>query len=181
LGGDIKKEGVSMKAIKFNRMLATTVAGLMFASASIAFAADEAGTVLGIKGDVVAKSGDASRTLLKDDPIYVGDTLVTGDNSYIVITFIDGAKASVRPNSELEIARYSQSESDNGALINLVKGGLRAVTGAIAHKDPESYKVKTPVATLGVRGTEYYLRICEEDCVDEQKLYVQNMVEQNAF
>jgi hypothetical protein len=66
-------------------------------------------------------------------------------------------------------------------LLDLVKGGMRAVTGAIAQRRPEAYKVRTPVATLGVRGTEYYLRICEQDCADEQRLYVQNMVEQDAM
>ena len=87
----------------------------------------------------------------------------------------------MRPDSTLEINRYAHTDSDNGALLSLVKGGLRAVTGAIAKREPESYKVKTPVATLGVRGTEYYLRICEQDCAEEQQLYVQNMVEQESF
>lgn len=156
-------------------------AALLFAFSLAASAAEQAGSVLGVKGEVTARTADASRSLLKNDAVYVGETLTTGENSYVVIEFVDGAKASVRPNSELAIEHYSQAEADNGALISLVKGGLRAVTGAIAQKEPESYKVRTPVATLGVRGTEYYLRICEDDCAEEQKLYVQNMVEQNSF
>jgi hypothetical protein len=145
-------------------------------------AAEQAGSVLGIKGEVTARGGEGGeRVLLKEDPVFVGETLTTGPNAYLVIAFSDGAKATIRPNSQLEIEQYNTSETDAGALLNLVKGGLRAVTGAIAQRQPEAYRVKTPVATLGVRGTEYYLRICEQDCADEQRLYVQNMVEQDAL
>lgn len=155
--------------------------GILSSSPHRADAADEAGFVLGIKGDVVAQLDGTQRFLLKDDPVFVGETLTTSANSYVVITFIDGAKATMRPNSEMQVKHYSVDESDSGALISLVKGGLRAVTGAIAQSKPEAYRVETPVATLGVRGTEYYLRICEQDCADEQKLYVQNMVEQESY
>ena len=145
------------------------------------WAADPAGTVFGIKGDVRARTDSGDRILLKGDSVFVGETLLTGANSYVVVSFIDGAKATMRPDSELAIERYASSEADNGALLGLVKGGLRAVTGAIAQRDPDSYQVKTPVATLGVRGPEYYLRICEQDCADEQRMYLQNMVEQETF
>lgn len=164
------------------RLIVAALAGLAVVLVPVqVFAAEQAGSVLGIKGDVVARGDGGDRVLLKDDPVFVGETLVTSANSYLVITFIDGAKATVRPDSELEIDRYAAGEDDSGALISLVKGGLRAVTGAIAQRNPDSYRVKTPVATLGVRGTEYYLRICEQDCAEEQRLYVQNMVEQESF
>ncbi len=141
--------------------------------------ADEAGKVLGIKGEVVAIGDAGERVLLKDDAVFEGETVSTGANSYVIIDFIDGAKATVRPNSRITIESYRLGGAENGALLDLVKGGLRAVTGEIAQRQPESYKVKTPVATLGVRGTEYYLRICEQDCADEQAVYVQNMFEQD--
>lgn len=158
-----------------------SAAALLAAVSAPSIAAEQAGSVLGIKGEVKASGAGGERVLLKDDPVFVGETLETGANSYLVITFVDGAKATVRPNSSLEIERYSAAETNGGALISLVKGGLRAVTGAIAARDPDSYRVKTPAATLGVRGTEYYLRICEQDCAAEQALYVQNMVEQESF
>lgn len=166
-----------MKQILTVVLAVTLCAGALVPSV----AAEQAGSVLGIKGEVTATGAGGARVLLKDDPVFVGESLETGANSYLVIAFVDGAKATVRPNSSLEIERYSAAEADGGALISLVKGGLRAVTGAIAARDPDSYRVKTPAATLGVRGTEYYLRICEQDCAAEQALYVQNMVEQEQF
>jgi hypothetical protein len=165
----------------FSVALLFSVLVAMAAPLTPAWAADLAGTVFGIKGDVRARTDSGDRILLKGDSIFVGETLLTGANSYLVVSFIDGAKATMRPDSELAIERYASGEGDNGALLGLVKGGLRAVTGAIAQRDPDSYQVRTPVATLGVRGTEYYLRICEQDCAAEQRMYVQNMVEQETF
>src|SRR5690606_25654721 len=85
-------------------------AALLFAFSLAASAAEQAGSVLGVKGEVTARTADASRSLLKNDAVYVGETLTTGENSYVVIEFVDGAKASVRPNSELAIEHYSQAE-----------------------------------------------------------------------
>jgi len=135
-------------------------------------AAETAGTVVAFKGDVQAVgAGGAGRELGKSDVVSVGDTVLTGAGGYVVIEFVDGAKATLRPDSELKIDRYAYGTGSDGAVMNLVKGGLRAITGSIAHERPESYKVKTSVATLGVRGTEFALRICEQDCSEEAQRF----------
>ncbi|MGA8259457.1 MAG: FecR domain-containing protein [Arenicellales bacterium] len=139
---------------------------------STAHAATDAGSVLAFKGDVSALSpSGSSRVLQKNDKVYVGETLRTGAGAYLVIQFVDGAKATVRPDSELKVDSYTYGTDKDGAVMDLVKGGLRAITGSIAKENPESYKVKTNVATLGVRGTEFALRICKEDCAMEAKRY----------
>lgn len=131
-----------------------------------------AGVVVAFKGAVSASDpSGASRELRKEDIVRVGDTVHTGPGGYVVIEFVDGAKATVRPDSQLKIDRYAYGTSDDGAVVNLIKGGLRAITGGIAKEQPESYKVKTNVATLGVRGTEFSLRICEADCSAEAKRF----------
>ncbi|MGA8261562.1 MAG: FecR domain-containing protein [Arenicellales bacterium] len=146
------------------------LAGALWLSA--AQAAVKAGTVIAIKGDAnVLDTSGASHELKKGDPVGVGETVRTGAGSYVVIDFIDGAKGTVRPDSELKVDKYAYGTGSDGAVISLVKGGLRAITGDIAHKNPESYKVKTNVATLGVRGTEFALRLCETDCSKEAKRY----------
>lgn len=139
---------------------------------STAHAAQTAGTVIAFKGDVsAADSSGASRTLKKSDEVNVGDTIRTGPGGYVVVEFVDGARATVRPNSELKVASYAYGTDSDGAVMDLVKGGLRAITGSIAKENPQSYKVKTNVATLGVRGTEFALRICGEDCGREASRY----------
>jgi hypothetical protein len=135
-------------------------------------AAETAGTVVAYKGQVEAIDADgASREIRKNDTVNVGDTVRTGAGGYVVVEFVDGAKATVRPDSELTIDRYAYGTGDDGAVMNLVKGGLRAITGGIAQDQPEAYKVRTNVATLGVRGTEFALRICEQDCTEEARRF----------
>lgn len=150
--------------------VAVLAAGVLWLGA--AQAAETAGTVVAFKGQVEAIDTDgAGRDLRKSDAVNVGDTVKTGTGGYVVIEFIDGAKATVRPNSELKIDQYAYGTGNDGAVMSLLKGGLRAITGSIAHDQPESYKVKTNVATLGVRGTEFALRICEQDCSEEAQRF----------
>lgn len=161
-----------MKITKFLNLRSFTVAAACFLWLGVAQAADTAGTVVAFKGQVEAiGAAGAARELRKDDAVNVGETIRTGAGGYVVIEFIDGAKATVRPNSELTVDRYAYGTDDDGAVMNLVKGGLRAITGSIAENRPESYKVKTNVATLGVRGTEFALRICEQDCSEEAQRF----------
>lgn len=130
-------------------------------SAAVSLPEGSAGIVIAHKGEISATGASgASRAIKKNDVVQVGDTIRTGPGAYIVIEFIDGAKATVRPDSELSIDRYAYKTGNDGAVVNLIKGGLRAITGSIAHEQPESYKVKTNVATLGVRGTEFSLYVC---------------------
>jgi hypothetical protein len=51
------------------------------------------------------------------------------------------------------------------AFFRLLKGGFRAVSGAIGSADPAEYRVNTPVATIGIRGTDYWVVLCDAACV----------------
>lgn len=155
----------SKKTVLFSWISGLLACGLCLSTAQ---AATTAGTVAAFKGEVQAVSASGTeRPLRSAAAVYVGDTIRTGPGSYVVVEFVDGARTSVRPNSELRIDRYAYGTGEDGALMSLIKGGLRTITGGIAHQRPESYKVKTAVATLGVRGTEFELRLCAQDCSAE--------------
>ena len=83
---------------------------------------------------------------------------------------LSGAKVTVRPDSTLIIEQYLYAGGeDDEATLNLVSGGLRVITGAMAKSNPENYKVKTPVALMGVRGTEFSIMLCgDEICAEDQ-------------
>ena len=131
------------------------------------WAAEAAGEALLTKGAVeVEASGGAVRELKKGGEVFEGDTIRTPEKSYTVIRFSDGGKVTVRPGTVLVIDEYAYGGDNDGAALKLVKGGLRALTGAIAKQNPDAYRVNTPVATLGVRGTEFDVRLCEQDCGD---------------
>ena len=141
----------------------------MFVSA--ANAADESsGMVVASRGEVSALANGSSRELKQGDFIYVNDEIQTGARSFAVLQFTDGAKVTVRPDSKLVIETYLYTGDDSDeATLSLVSGGLRVITGAMAKTHPENYKVRTPVALMGVRGTEFSIQLCGDQlCAEDQ-------------
>src|SRR5690606_26622616 len=59
-----------------------------------------------------------------------------------------------------------EAEPEDNAFFRLLKGGFRAVTGLIGKNDRERFRVRTPVATIGIRGTDFEARLCDGDCFD---------------
>lgn len=88
------------------------------------------------------------------------DTVVTGADSSVGITFVDNSLLSAGPNSTLVIERYVfDSTTHAGAFdARLSRGTLAVVSGKIAKQSPDAMTVKTPAAILGVRGTEFVVR-----------------------
>jgi hypothetical protein len=120
-------------------------------------------TVLAQIAQVVAIRGvvTATQELKQGDLVEVGQTVVTAQRAFVVLQFKDGARVTVRPNSTMIIEEYSYLEGEDAVELNLVQGGMRVITGAIAKSDPEAYKVRTPVALMGVRGTEFSVQLLD--------------------
>lgn len=99
-------------------------------------------------------------------PVQVGtrileaDVLVTGTGASLGIVFRDNSLLSMGPNTVLVIDRFVfDPTSHQGAFeSSLQRGTLAAVSGKIAKQTPDAMKVRTPVAILGVRGTEFVVR-----------------------
>jgi len=139
-----------------------------------ALAADESvGQVVLSRGAVSAvRANDSARLLGKGSEVFNGDRVTTAKKSFAVIEFVDDAKVTIRPSSELLIEAYSFADSgQDSSTLNLVKGGLRAITGRIGANNPDAYTVRTPLSVLGIRGTEYDARLCEQDCGEEEQKY----------
>ena len=93
---------------------------------------------------------------------------------------IDGARIALQPNSELVVAEYQLpkdqvkvktqvKKASGSSTLNLLKGGFRTITGSIGNQtNKDAYKVNTPVATIGIRGTDYSLMYCTFDCKNNQ-------------
>jgi hypothetical protein len=137
-------------------------------AAAHAIAADSTGMVVASRGEVIATANGGSRSLKQGDLIYVHDEIITSNRSFAVLQFVDGAKVTVRPDSVLFIEDYLYNgNDDDAATLSLVSGGLRVITGAMAKTHPENYKVRTPVALMGVRGTEFAVFLCGDTVCDE--------------
>ncbi|WP_229474245.1 FecR family protein [Pseudoduganella lurida] len=122
-------------------------------------AAPVAGVVVQLSGPLLAKrAGGAIRILALKSEVENGDTLVTEKNTYAMVKFIDNSEITLRPASTFTIENFSfdtgRQEGDQ-ARFNLVKGGLRSITGLLGRRSKEKFELKTPAATIGIRGTTF--------------------------
>ena len=146
------------------------VALLALATAIPAFAEDSTALLVASRGDVFAELEAARRALAQGDSVEEEERIITGEKSFAVLQFVDGAKVTVRPNSVLDIKEYRYSGGDeNAATLSLVQGGLRIITGAMAKSEPEAFKVETPVALMGVRGTEFSIVLCDDGSICQEE------------
>ncbi len=153
-----------------SRVLSILFLMAVMAVSTAAVAEDSAGMVIASRGIVIALANGDSRELKQGGFVYVKDEILTSARSFVVLQFTDGAKVTVRPNSNLIIEAYLYAGNDSDeATLNLISGGLRIITGAMAKTNPEKYKVRTPVALMGVRGTEFSIMLCgDEMCAEDQ-------------
>jgi hypothetical protein len=155
------------------------------AAPAAAPAATAAGTATLVTGHVSAATPSGEiRDLTRGSPVYEGEVVITGGSSMVNIEFSDGGRVLLRPETRFQIERYqyagaatqpaagqtqatqAQPARQESAFFRLLKGGFRAVSGLIGHTRREDYAVQTPVATIGIRGTDYEVRICQADCGD---------------
>ena len=116
-------------------------------------------------GTVTFKTGDATIThadktviqATKNAELNAGDTIETKDGR-LQLALIDGGKVSLQPNTIYKINKYEFTGKEDGseyAFTELIKGGLRTVSGLVGHKNRDRYQLKTTAATIGIRGTEF--------------------------
>ncbi len=148
---------ISMKN-PFHRYGILSAFVLALASAALVVNANTqpAGVVLLANGQASAQqASDAARTLSRRSDIYVGDRITTGNESQLQMRMKDGAMIALGANAEFEVKAYSQAakgDKKDEAVLSLVKGGLRTISGQIAKS---TYSMNTPTATLGIRGTVF--------------------------
>ena len=132
-------------------------------------------------GNVTAVAPDGrSRPLSKGSEIDVGETVAT-QQGRAQLRFSDGAYMSLQPQTEFKVEEFKYSgkgkpDEGDSIVMNLLKGGLRTITGLIGRANRDGYRLRTDVATIGIRGTEYsvkYTNSIEVFCADGSIL-VQN-------
>ena len=160
-----------MKLTKQSRLLGFTV----FIGISLVnlVHAEPSGTVILAKGLVTATGANKTdRTLAKGESVEEGDVINTASKSFAVIRMIDDTKLTLKPNTTIAIGNFNLAKGEEEACINLIKGGLRTITGLIAKRNPEAFQVDTPIASIGIRGTDFITRICAgEECLQDEQSY----------
>ena len=154
------------------RRPALLLIGLLFASTgtavNVAHAAGVAGQVTHLSGVLVAKRADGSSKLFSvKSEILEGDTLTTEQETYARIKFTDGSEVVLRPGSQLKISSFSFSQDQpatDNVILDMLRGGMRSVTGLIGKRSRDKVLVNAPNATVGIRGTHFGALICQSDC-----------------
>jgi len=132
-----------------------------------------------VKGSNAAQQpGSAPRILGKDTEIFQGDNIQTTERSFVIVEFTDGAKITVRPNSNFSIDHYDSQSANKTAQLVLHQGGVNTSTGDIAKAHPENFQIKTPTSTVKPESekAEFTVRICDKDCEDKEKEAAANAV-----
>jgi hypothetical protein len=96
--------------------------------------------------------------------VFEADGLRTGGDGKIGITLNDDTRLSLGPNSELTLERFTYAPADSafGLALKFVKGAATYVSGRIAKLAPDSIKLETPAAIIGVRGTTLAISVLPE-------------------
>lgn len=118
-----------------------------------------AGHVAFVNGQVVlAQQGKPNRSVQTGDPVYVGDHIQTLANSQLHLRMVDNAFLALRPSSQLVINAYQYDKDQPQASkirIDLEQGTSRAVSGKGGQAAKNQYRFNTPLAAIGLRGTDY--------------------------
>lgn len=118
-----------------------------------------AGVFQFVSGDVqVSLAVGGSRPAAKGSPVEVGDTIVSARAGMAQLKMGDGAIIVVQPESRLTVAEFTYAGKEDGTekvRFRLEQGGFRSITGAIGHTNKGNYTIETPIAHIGVRGTDH--------------------------
>lgn len=112
-------------------------------------------------GQVARLRGDASsdgRTLAAGSPVTAGEVLHTGPQARLEVDFIDGTRLTLGENATLAVDSfvYDPAAARGDVLLNLKQGAVLLVTGLVGKLPQRPFKLVSPVATIGIRGTTFW-------------------------
>ena len=121
--------------------------------ASSGYIYDAAGSV------TIAAGRNVPRAAVVNDTVGAGMVIRTGGDGHAVLKFEDGEVVSLQSNSSFLVREYiynPQQVEKSNIVFSMLKGGMRFVTGLIGRSNPQAFRLATPSATIGIRGTEFF-------------------------
>lgn len=116
--------------------------------------------------------GSSARLIAKNERLQRADVLKTGPRSFAIVKLNDGTRMTIRPNSTFSVERFKlKKTSADSTVLRLYSGGMRVISGHINNKKPGSYQLKTDIASLGIYRATFDVRICRDDCEEENRKY----------
>lgn len=116
----------------------------------------DAAEVIASEGQTTLVRGSSFQSPVRRDvPVRAGDRIRTGADGTVQLRFTDGALMSIQPGSDFRIEAYAYDAATQRGFFELLAGSVRAVSGRIGKRDRDDWRLRTPTATLGIRGTEF--------------------------
>jgi len=139
------------------------IALVALALAAGAAYANDVGEIKTVKGAAHVEREGKKVPVVAGMQLRQADTIVTGADGAVGITFLDNSLFSAGPNSVLVINRYRFDTTTHAGEFDasLNKGSLAVVSGKMVKQSPESMRIRTPASIMGVRGTEFVVKVAD--------------------
>jgi hypothetical protein len=125
--------------------------------------ADAIGQIKTLSGDVSIVRNNMKSSAKAGDLLETADTLMTGTDGRVGITFIDNSRFSLGPNSQIALEKFTfnPTTQEGEFLTKIERGTLAVISGYIAHSAQDAMQVQTRTTILGVRGTHFLVQVEE--------------------
>jgi hypothetical protein len=116
------------------------------------------GQVIGAVGNIAIERNGEKLSATNGTLIRVGDVLTTSNGAVMEVRMVSGEEMTLRPNTRFAVDQFKAPKSTDNpgsgrSFYSLLKGAFRAVTHSLGKRDLDSYRINTPVATIGIRGS----------------------------
>lgn len=124
----------------------------VLAVSAAAYGADRIGVTAASQNQVEGVMGGQTTPLRVGSPVYQNQHVRTAPSSTAQILFTDQTSLSVGPSSDVTLDKFifDPSRTSGNVVLSATRGAFRFVSGS---QKPSNYQIRTPVATIGVRGT----------------------------
>lgn len=139
-------------------ILLATLPGICFA---------QAGSVIASNGENhLDRNSRVVKPLRAGTAIQPGDAIVTAPTGRLQIRFVDGALVSMQPNTRFRVDQHRYGGNEEKGFFSLVRGAIRMASGLIGKKQEQDFRLTTPSATIGIRGTHFVVEhtVCDPGC-----------------
>jgi ferric-dicitrate binding protein FerR (iron transport regulator) len=145
-----------------NTVSSLVLAGFFAADGAMAQSASKIGVASAVKNRVEGSIGGGARPLAAGSAVFAREVVRTGEESTAQLLFLDETSLSIGPQSEVTLDRFvfDPNRGAGNVVLNATRGAFRFVSGS---QQPSSYQVRTPVATIGVRGTIFDMYLAKNN------------------
>lgn len=108
----------------------------------------------------------SSRPLQSGARVESGSKIITGANGFALLRFDDGQLIALEKDTDFSIEQYRYNRAEPGAgsaFFSMLRGSLRAITGLIGQSNKAAFRLNTPTATIGIRGSDWMAALLQNN------------------